>query len=56
MAEPTGKFVVEDITGLPWVEIDFPEDLEKAETKVLPSLLDLPSAEDAPDALRTAGS
>ena len=56
VAEPPGSFGVEDITGLPWVEIDFPEDLEKAETEVLPSLLDLPSAEDTPDALRTAGS
>ena len=24
-----------DITGLPWTEIDFPEDIEKAETKIL---------------------
>jgi choline kinase len=43
VAEPPGAFGVEDVTGLPWVEIDFPEDLEKAEAEVLPSLLDLPS-------------
>ena len=27
---------VEDITGLPWLEIDFPEDLIRAEQQVLP--------------------
>lgn len=29
---------VEDITGLPWLEIDFPEDLVRAEQQVLPLL------------------
>lgn len=29
---------VEDITGLPWLEIDFPEDLIRAEQQVLPLL------------------
>jgi len=48
VGEPPGAFAVEDVTGLPWVEIDFPEDLEKAEAEVLPSLLDLPSGESAP--------
>ena len=27
-----------DIAGLPWIEIDFPEDVERARTKVLPRL------------------
>ena len=27
-----------DIAGLPWIEIDFPEDVERARTKVLPHL------------------
>ncbi len=31
-------FSVEDVTGLPWIEIDFPEDLERARTVVLPRL------------------
>jgi len=31
----------EDITGLPWIEIDFPEDLDRAEKEVLPRLLPL---------------
>ena len=33
-----GTFAVEDITGLPWIEIDFPEDLARAEKEVLPLL------------------
>jgi len=31
---------VEKIGGLPWIEIDFPEDLERAEQEVLPRLGD----------------
>ncbi len=37
-----GTFRVEDVTGLPWVEIDFPEDLERAESEILPQLARLP--------------
>jgi len=33
-------FGVEDVTGLPWIEIDFPEDVERAESAVLPKLVD----------------
>ncbi|CAN0565195.1 unnamed protein product, partial [Laminaria digitata] len=29
-------FAFEDITGTPWVEIDFPEDVAKAEAEILP--------------------
>lgn len=32
-------FAVADVTDLPWTEIDFPEDVEKAERDVLPKLL-----------------
>ena len=56
MAEPPGTFEVEDITGLPWVEIDFPEDLDKATSEVFPRLVDLPLAQRPPETLRTAGS
>jgi len=31
-----------DITGLPWTEIDFPHDLEFANSKIFPDLLPLP--------------
>ena len=39
LASPPGRFGVEDITGLPWIEIDFPDDLERAEREILPTLL-----------------
>jgi choline kinase len=38
LADPSA-FAVEDVTGLPWVEIDFPEDLERARTSILPEIL-----------------
>lgn len=31
---------VEDVTGLPWIEIDFPEDIERARSEILPRLSD----------------
>ena len=37
LANPN-DFGFEDITGLPWIEIDFPEDLRRAEEEVLPAL------------------
>ena len=33
-------FGFEDATGLPWIEIDFPEDVERADTDILPKLVD----------------
>jgi choline kinase len=42
--EAPDVFGFEDITGLPWIEIDFPEDLVRARTAILPRLLDLPRA------------
>lgn len=36
-ADATGAFGFEDVTGLPWTEIDFMEDVEKARA-LLPSL------------------
>jgi len=38
VSEPPGTFGIEDITGIPWIEIDFPEDLELAKTEILPKL------------------
>ena len=38
----TPGFGFADATGLPWIEIDFPEDLERARREILPRLLDLP--------------
>ncbi len=42
LSEPPGTFKVADVTGLPWVEIDFPDDLEKAKKEILPALQALP--------------
>lgn len=38
LASP-GDFAFEDVTGLPWIEIDFPGDIVRAETEILPALL-----------------
>jgi choline kinase len=38
LAEPKGTFGYEDITGVPWIEIDFPSDVLRAEKHVLPRL------------------
>ena len=35
-----GAFGFEDVTGLPWTEIDFPEDVERARRDILPRLTD----------------
>lgn len=37
-SEPAGSFGVEDITGLPWIEIDFAGDVERAAGEILPRL------------------
>ena len=39
LASQGSGFGFEDITGLPWIEIDFPEDVQRAETDVLPLLV-----------------
>lgn len=36
--ESPADFAFEDITGTPWVEIDFPEDISKAEMEILPRI------------------
>lgn len=38
LGAPPGTFGHEDITGTPWIEIDFPEDLGRAEKLILPRL------------------
>ena len=40
-------FGFEDVTGLPWIEIDFPEDVQRAHSEVLPRLVELPRAHGA---------
>jgi len=41
LASAPGIFGYEDITGLPWAEIDFPLDVAKARASVMPRLSDL---------------
>jgi len=36
----SSTFGFEDITGLPWTEIDFPKDIERARNEILPLLMD----------------
>ena len=38
LADGDGMAGFEDVTGVPWIEIDFPEDVARAETEVLPQL------------------
>ena len=37
--EYPAEFHIEDVTGLPWIEIDFPEDVARARDEILPRLL-----------------
>ncbi|MEO5338563.1 MAG: phosphocholine cytidylyltransferase family protein [Magnetospirillum sp. WYHS-4] len=41
LEQPKGTFAYLDITGEPWIEIDFPEDLERARLEILPRIRDL---------------
>lgn len=34
--EAPGRIGVEDVTGVPWIEIDFPDDVERARQDILP--------------------
>jgi choline kinase len=40
LAEPD-RFAAEDISDLPWTEIDFPEDVVRARDEILPQLLEV---------------
>lgn len=42
LLETPEQFRVEEMTGLPWIEIDFPEDMERARRTILPQLQPLP--------------
>ena len=42
----TPAFGLADATGLPWIEIDFPADLRRAQREILPRLVSLPPAVD----------
>jgi choline kinase len=48
-AEPEGTFGYEDITGIPWIEIDYPSDLLRAEKIIMPLVSDFAAGETASD-------
>jgi choline kinase len=37
LLEPS-VFACEDVSGLPWIELDFPEDVERAVKQILPAI------------------
>lgn len=41
-AAPPDTFTVQDVSALPWIEIDFPADLERASAEIFPALAPLP--------------
>jgi choline kinase len=41
LLERSQVFEISDVTGAPWIEIDFPDDVRRAEADVLPRLLPL---------------
>lgn len=41
LTKPANSFGVEDVTGMPWIEIDFDEDVTRAESEILPQLAPL---------------
>jgi choline kinase len=40
LESPPGRFGFEDVSDLPWIEIDFPEDVRRARDVILPRLAD----------------
>jgi len=39
LTAPRGVFAFEDVTGMPWIEIDFAADIKRANAEVLPRIL-----------------
>jgi len=38
LLEQPSDFACEDVTGLPWIEVDFPDDVERAIKQILPAI------------------
>lgn len=53
LTSPSGTFAFEDITGMPWIEIDFAVDIERANSEILPRIMKTKSNSYA--ALKTKG-
>ena len=56
VSEPVGTFGFEDITGIPWTEIDFPEDVTRAEEVILPRIKEFASGELEPELETESGA
>lgn len=61
LTSPPGTFSFEDISGMPWIEIDFAVDIERAKTEIMPRILKAVSNRQAvrtmkPDLLHQAGA
>ena len=41
LLETPGDFGYEDVTGLRWIEIDFPEDVDRAKSDILPNIMQI---------------
>ena len=39
LTSPSGTFSFEDISGVPWIEIDFAVDIERANAEIMPRIL-----------------
>ncbi len=42
LTSPRGTFAFEDITGMPWIEIDFVADIKRANAEILPRIVTAP--------------
>ncbi len=56
VSEPVGTFGFEDITGIPWTEIDFPEDITRAEEVILPLMAEYEGDPPGDEASETAAA
>jgi choline kinase len=48
LTSPRGTFAFEDVSGMPWIEIDFAADIERANTEILPRILKAVESRGAP--------
>lgn len=47
LTSPAGTFAFEEVNGLPWIEIDFQADIEQANRKILPLILETENEREA---------
>jgi choline kinase len=43
LLERSQPFEIADVTGVPWIEIDFPADIARAEREILPQVVEMPT-------------